>query len=236
VSGSGDRYNEFAKKHGAKKEVWDEDLKFKYQNKSLREYRASIYTLAYQEFPVTAFTSEAVYLQWCIQVSGMMPPSRGRDFKEYMRQRLAEAEEEEIPPNMEEGIEVGVVILTILKNAIRNIRDFDYQGNGEEGEDKLRPGEWLFAETAEDSRCGKELFIKYEGLKARVLHEVVNGSTETKLTRREVVKWLRAHGRCYGRDATVNRRRSAYVLPYDMVEKFEVFALRAMSNPFRAAD
>jgi hypothetical protein len=56
-----DRLNEFAKKHGARKELWDENLKFKYQNKSLREYTASIYGLPYQPFPVKAFTSQAVY-------------------------------------------------------------------------------------------------------------------------------------------------------------------------------
>jgi hypothetical protein len=65
-----DRLNEFAQKHGAKKEFYDEDLKFKYQNKSIREYTASIYGLPYRQFPATAFTSERIYLQWCVQVSG----------------------------------------------------------------------------------------------------------------------------------------------------------------------
>jgi hypothetical protein len=218
---SADRYNEFAQKHGAKKEVWDENLKFKYQNKSLREYRASIYDLPYQDFPVAAFTAEATYLQWCVQVAGMMPETRGKKFREFIRERLAEAEEEEIPPNMEEGAEVGVVILTILKNGIRNARNFDL----EQQQDELRPGEWLFLETAEDSKCGLEVYIKYEGLKARILDQVAMGATETRLPRREVVRWLKANGRYYGRDATVNRRRCAYVLPHDLVEKFEVFSL-----------
>src|SRR4051812_43447956 len=93
------KYNEFAKQHGAKKEFWDENLKFKYQNKSLREYTASIYGLKYQRFPEGAFTSEAKYLQWCVQVSGMIPLKRGREFVQYMRERLIDAEEEEIPPN-----------------------------------------------------------------------------------------------------------------------------------------
>ncbi len=53
------------------KEFYDEDLKFRYQNNQ-PEYSASIYGLPYQEFPVTAFTNEATYQQWCIQVAGMM--------------------------------------------------------------------------------------------------------------------------------------------------------------------
>ncbi len=118
-------YNEFAKTHGIKKEFWEEGLQFRYQNKSLREYSASVYGLPFQSFPVTAFTSEAVYLQWCIQVSGMMPLSRGKEFKQYMRDRLAEAVEEEIPPNTEEGIEVGIVVLRLLYNEIRRCRNFD---------------------------------------------------------------------------------------------------------------
>src|ERR1700733_5111656 len=101
MSDKTDRLNEFAKKHGAKKEVYDEDLKFKYQNKSIREYTASIYGLPYREFPATAFTSERIYLQWCVQVSGMMPDKRTTLFHQFIQDRLAEAEEEEIPPNME---------------------------------------------------------------------------------------------------------------------------------------
>jgi hypothetical protein len=41
MSDSTNKLNEFAKMHGAKKEFWDEDLKFKYQSKSLREYTAT---------------------------------------------------------------------------------------------------------------------------------------------------------------------------------------------------
>lgn len=221
-------YNEYAKTHGIKKEFWEEGLQFRYQNKSLREYSASIYGLAFQAFPVTAFTSEAVYLQWCIQVSGMMPLSRGKEFKQYMRDRLAEAVEEEIPPNTEEGIEVGIVVLRMLYNEIKRCRNFD-----EEQENvQLEPGEWIFLETVEEAR-GLEVFIKYEGLGAKIMHEVSVGNTETKLARKDVVKWMLAHGRYYNRMASVNRRRSAYVLPIDLVKNFEVFAPRSMSMPSR---
>jgi hypothetical protein len=79
------KYNEFAKKHGVKKELWDENLKFRYQNKSAREYTASIYGLPYREFPEEGFTSEPACLRWCIKISGMMPPDRGRGFKQFMR-------------------------------------------------------------------------------------------------------------------------------------------------------
>jgi hypothetical protein len=221
-----DRFNEYAQKHGAKKEVWEEDLKFKYQNKSMREYRASIYGLPYQEFPKDAFTSEPAYLRRCIAVSGMMPSDRGRGFKQFMRERLAEAEDEEIPPNMEEGVEVGVVVLTVLKNKIRNARNFDYS----QEEDELRPGEWLFLETAEDSKCGLEVYIKYEGLKGCILDYVALGQTETKLPRKDVVSWLLAHGRHHGKDASINRRRCAYVLPFSLVDGFEVFGLRSATR------
>jgi hypothetical protein len=217
-----DRYNEFAKQHGAKKEVWDENLKFRYHNKSLREYFASIYCLRYQRFSVTALTSEPAYLQWCVLVSGMMPPKRGKDFLQFMRERLIEAEEEEIPPNTEEGAEVGVVVLTILKDGIRNCRDFDQPQEN----DELGPGEWIFVETAEESKCGAEVYIKYEGLKAKLLDAIALGATETKLTRKEVTDWLLAHGRYYNRNTSINRRRCAYVLPFSLVESFEVYALR----------
>jgi hypothetical protein len=222
MSDSTNKLNEFAKMHGAKKEFWDEDLKFKYQSKSLREYTASVYGLPYQGFPVTAFTSEAIYLQWCIQISGMMPAKRNRDFVTFIRDRLADAEEEEIPPNMEEGAEVGEVVLTILKNKVRNARNFDEPQETSE----LLSSEWIFLETAEDSKCGLEVYIKYQGLKARVLDQIAMGTTETKLTRKEVVAWLRAHGRYHNKEATVNRWRCAYVLPYELVEGFQVFALR----------
>ena len=59
----------FAQKHGAKKEFYDEGHKVPLsRNKSKREYSASIYGLPYQEFPVTAFTNEATYQQWCIRI------------------------------------------------------------------------------------------------------------------------------------------------------------------------
>jgi hypothetical protein len=228
MSDKADRLNEFAKKHGAKKEIYDEDLKFKYQDKSMREYTASIYGLPYREFPATAFTSERIYLQWCVQVSGMMPNKRTTTFHQFIQDCLAEAEEEEIPPNLEEGVEVGVVVLTILKNKIRNCRNFDYPLK-EGFSDELGPGEWVFIETPEDSKCGQEVFIKYEGLKACILDQVSFGNTETKMARREVVAWLMAHGRHYGADASINRRRCAYVLPYSLVDGFEVFALRQSS-------
>jgi hypothetical protein len=221
-----DAYNEFAKKFGARKEIWDEDLKFRYQNKSMREYSASVYGLPYREFPVTAFTSQAVYLQWCLQVSGVMPDKRRSEFHKYMQERLSEAEEEAIPPNTEEGAEVGVVILTILKSKLTTARNFDLPGGEEDERDKLVPGEWIFVETAEDSQCGLEVYVKYEGLRACILDQVAMGCTETKLTRKEVVKWLRDHGRYYDRKTSINRRRSAYVLPYDLVKGFEIFALR----------
>jgi hypothetical protein len=146
-------------------------------------------------------------------------------FHQFIQDRLAEAEEEEIPPNMEEGVEVGVVVLTILKSKIRNCRNFDVPLK-EDFSDELEPGEWVFIETAEDSKCGLEVFIKYEGLKACIQDQVAFGNTETKMARREVVAWLMAHGRHYGKDATINRRRCAYVLPFSLVEGFEVFALR----------
>jgi hypothetical protein len=219
-----DSFNEYAKKHGARKEVWDEGLKLKYQNKSMREYSASIYGLPYQEFPLAAFTSEAAYLQWCVSVSGVMPDKRKTraEFHRYIQERLSEAEEEEIPPNTEEGVEVGVVVLTILKSKARIARNFDVP----QEHDQLLPGEWLFLETAEDSRCGLEVFIKYEGLRACIVDQIAVGNTETKLTRKEVVAWLRAHGRYYDRKASVNRRRCAYILPYALVENFEIFSLR----------
>jgi hypothetical protein len=146
-----------------------------------------------------------------------------------MQERLADAEEEEIPPNLEEGVEVGVVVLTILKNRLRNVRDFDF----EQEKDELEPGEWLFVETVSDSRCGKEVFIKYKGLKACILHEVANGNTETKIARKEVVAWLKAHGRYYNGSATINRLRCAYVLPYDFVDTYQVFALRRPSITYK---
>jgi hypothetical protein len=217
-----DPYNEFAKKHGARKEVWDEGLKLKYQNKSVREYTASIYGLPYQPFPPEAFTSEAVYLRWCALTAQMMPNKRGREFHQYMQEHLSEAEEEEIPPDTEEGVEVGVVFLTILKNKIRNVRNFDLP----QEEDELKPGEWVFLETSVESRVGLEVYIKFQGLMSRVLDQIAMGSTETKITRKEVVKWLRANGRWCSREASVNRWRCAYTLPYSLVESFEIFALR----------
>ena len=53
-------------------------------------------------------------------------PSRGREFKKFIVERLAEAVEEEIPPNTEEGIEVGIVVLTLLYNEIKRCRNFDF--------------------------------------------------------------------------------------------------------------
>jgi hypothetical protein len=228
MSDAATKLNELTKKHGAKKEFWDENLKFRYQKKSLSEFTASIFDLPYVEFPDAALTSEPKYLQWCSKMSrGVMPNVRGKKFIDYIRERLAEAEEEDIPPNMEEGIEAGVVILTLLKNAIRNCRDFDQP----QDELELKPGEWLFIETAEDSRCGEEVYIKLEGLMAKVSGQVAMGNTETKLTRKDVSKWLLVHGRQCGRTATVNRRRSAYVLPLGIVEIHEVFASRGSYGP-----
>jgi hypothetical protein len=159
----------------------------------------------------------------------MHQPDRGRGkFKPFIVERLAEATEEEIPPNTEEGIEVGVVVLTLLKNAIRNCRNFDLPGE----EDELQPGEWVFLETSAESKCGQEVYIKYEGLKAKIIDQIAMGATETKMTRKEVINWLRAHGRYYNREASVNRHRCAYVWPMELVEKFEVYSLRSPSMTY----
>jgi hypothetical protein len=220
-----DRYNDFAKEHGARKEVWDEALKFKFQSKSLHEFTASVYGMPFQEFPDAALTSEKIYHQWCAKVARIMPQDRSKkEFKQYMNERLLEAEKEEIPPNTEEGVEVGVVVLAILLNAIQNCRDFD-KPQDDLGQE-LRPGEWVFIETSEDSKCGQEVYIKYEGLKARVVHQMCDGGTETRLTRKQIVKWLMANGRYYDKTASVNRRRCAYVLPLELVESHEVFSFR----------
>lgn len=217
-------YNDFARKHGARKEVWDEGLTFRYQNKSMREYTASIYRLPYQPFPPVAFTSEAAYLQWCIQVSGVMPDKRKSraEFHQFIQERLGDAEEEDIPPNTEEGVEIGVVILTILKSKITNARNFDLP----QEEDMLRPGEWLFVETSAESRDGLEVYIRFQGLMGCIIDQVAMGNTETKITRKDVVAWLRAHGRYYNREASVNRWRCAYIVPWALVNGFELFSLR----------
>lgn len=223
MSDQDNKFNEFAKKHGAKKEVWDENLMFKYQNRSLREYTASIYGMPFLEFPEEAFTSEPVYLRWCIKVSGMMPPDRKGQFKQFMRERLIDAEEEDIPPDTEEGAEIRAIVLTILKKELNGrCRDFDQPQENQE----LEPGEWVFCETVMESKCGAELFIKYEGLKARITHFIALNSLEIRPNRREVTKWLRANGRYYDKKASVNRHRCAYVLPYEMVETHKVFDYR----------
>jgi hypothetical protein len=222
----GNDFNDFAKKHGARKEVWDEGLRLWYKSKSLREYRASVYGLPPQDFPVTGFTREANYLQWCLQVSGVMPDKRGQNFHQFMQRCLSEAEEEPIPPSTEEGIEVGVIILTVLKNNVGNSRDFDKPQPDDVGGDMLQPGEWLYTETVAESKCGKEVFIKYEGLRSKLMHLVAIGATETKITRKQATDWLQANGRYYDRESSPNRRRCAYVIPLELVEKFEVFAYR----------
>jgi hypothetical protein len=129
---------------------------------------------------------------------------------------------EEIPPNTEEGAEVAAVVLTILKNGIRNCRNFDYEQEIQE----LGPGEWIFVETAEESKCGQEVYIKYEGLKARIINQMGDGGTEMRFTRKQITKWLRETGRYYNVNASVNRRRCAYILPYNLVDKHQVFSYR----------
>jgi hypothetical protein len=140
-----------------------------------------------------------------------MPTARKGSFQQFIQDRLAEAEEVEIPPDMEEGSEVGAVILNIIKNHIHNCRDFDYRpapdsGNGNElmpdevtedddddpeDSSELYPGEWLFVETVPESTCGKEVFIKLNGLMSFVTSENANGNTEYKMTRKEVSDWLK---------------------------------------------
>jgi hypothetical protein len=221
-----DRINEFMREHGAKREFYDEGLKFRYKNKDLHEFTASIYGLDYREFPPKALISEPAYLQWCAQISNMIPTKRGKDFLQYIRDRLTEAEEEEIPPNMEEGAEVENLLLCILKNQMWNARNFDKEQENQE----LISGEWMFMETADDSKCGLEVYIKLNGFMAGVTYQKANGNTETKLTRKEVVAWLRAHGRCLNREATVNRRRSAYVLPYEFLKNASIFSMKQYFN------
>src|SRR6516225_3984886 len=86
-----DRGNEFMKEHGAKREFWDENLKFKYYKKTFREYWGSVYGLTHQPFPDAALTCEPKYQQWCVGISGYMPVDRGKNFKTFIRERLAEA-------------------------------------------------------------------------------------------------------------------------------------------------
>ena len=96
-----------------------------------------------------------------------------------------------------------------------------------------RTGEWISLETAEDSRCGLEVFIKYEGLNGKICPSSCDGSHGNEVATKgsgEVVVGPRT---ILNRTASVNRRRSAYVLPFELVDKFEVFPLRSMSMPVR---
>jgi hypothetical protein len=91
---------------------------------------------------------------------------------------------------------------------------------------ELNVGEWIFLETVSGV---KEVFIKFEGLMARILDAIAIGSAETKITRKDLGAWLEANGRHYNKHASPNRHRCAYVLPLELVEKYEKFRLREPS-------
>ena len=98
------------------------------------------------------------------------------------------------------------MILNIVKNYTHNCRDFDIKGDDPEAsdaDDKLFSGEWIFVETIEGSKCGKEVFIRVRGLMAKITWENANGNTPSKITQKEVTDWLKGHGRYY-REASVS--------------------------------
>jgi hypothetical protein len=223
-------FNDFAKKHGAKKEVWDEDLKFQYQLKSMREYSASIFGSQYLEFPVSAFTSEAVYLQWCVGVSGVMPNKRGREFHKYIQERLEQAVEEEIPPGLEEGAIIKETILSRIrfklyggvhdekeakeKGLTRSLKDAD----DPEQLKHLSDREYMWVETREDTGFGeKAVFLRIEPLMDGITELTRNGLMEEKLSRKSIVKWLKVNGKHYNRESSPNRVKSVYALPLSFV-------------------
>jgi hypothetical protein len=235
-------FNEFAKKHGARKEVWDEDLKFKYMNKSLREYIASIYGLAYQKFPIAAFTNESVYLQWCMQLSGMMPDKRKSEFHRYMQERVAEATEAEILPGLEEGAIIKQTVLHHVRSqlgievdadperakaileakkteagkAVRTIgvRDLDDPKQPKD----IGYREPMFLETRDDTGFGeKAVFIRIDPLMDWITERARHGLTEAKIDRDTVCNWLAKNGKHYPRNASPARLQSVYALRLSFV-------------------
>jgi hypothetical protein len=66
--------------------------RFKWNGKTLM---CSVYGLPFKEFPVKACTNQKSYLDWCIQVSGMMPHLRSyKDFQELISNFMGKASEE----------------------------------------------------------------------------------------------------------------------------------------------
>jgi len=226
------KFNDFAQKHGAKKEVWDENLQFRYQNKTMREYSASIFGLPYEDYPLAGFTSETVYLQWCARIAGVMPERRKNKFHEYMQERLSEAEEIEILPGLERGAIIKEEVSAYVQNLLLLIDDADTNKHGvkvkrgshvadfdEPTQDKGSTKRYdLFLETRADTGFGERaVFIRIKPLMHWITERNRNGITEAKLERDAICKWLEMNGKHYPRNATVNRLQSAYALRLSFV-------------------
>jgi hypothetical protein len=147
-----------------------------------------------------------------------------------MQERLSEAEEEEIPPGLEEGAVIKETILYHIRahlyGTVADEKEAKEKGLTRAVKDADKPEqlkvmgdrEYMWVETRDDTGFGeKAVFLRIESLMAWITERTRNGYMEIKLERKVIVNWLKANGKHYNRDSTPNRLKSVYALPLSFV-------------------
>jgi hypothetical protein len=213
---SAEKYNEFLAKNGGSILNADENLMLFYEDKKERIYWASVYDKEARKVPKGFFTSQSVYRDFCVAVSGMMPKKRsGEKFDDYIRERLIEASVKETLPGLEEGVVAGQAVLSVIRGFYRKACDYD---EPERNVPEVYRGDPYFVETRPEGPGYKEIFVRVNNLMVGITNEKSTGQLERNITRDEVVEWLLINGRTpYPATGVSPRRlRSTYPIPHHL--------------------
>jgi hypothetical protein len=142
-----------------------------------------------------------------------VPRYRSREkFDEYIAARLAAATVKEILPGMEEGVVVGHAIFSVVGHFHKRAADYD---RDDKVMNVVSKGDPVFFETLDGGPGYKEMFFRVNYLMDGITTLQANCQFERKINREEVCEWLVQNGRGpYSRDASPNRVRSTYPVPY----------------------
>jgi hypothetical protein len=173
----------------------------------------SVYGCEFTRMPDSTRVLERAYRVWCSKTPAAMMPQKKGDFDTFIRSRMLAAEIRETAAGTESGVEVEEAIEHVLNYTRKGIHDLDEEGVG-----VWTRGYVCWIETLPGSDNGKELIVRIHELIDRITDLWKGSMAHSKITREDVADVLKKYGRqVSGRNGSVNRLRSAYALPLQIL-------------------
>ena len=209
-----DGYNKFVKDNGGPTLDMAEDLILQKEFKGTETvWWGSVYGCPFMRMPDSTRVLERAYRIWCSKTPAARMPAKKGDFDNYIRTRMLEAEVREPSAGTEWGVEVEAAIENVLFYTRSSIHDLDEEGVGVWTKALI-----FWVETIPGSGKGKELIVRINELIERISDAWKGSISQGKITRDDVADLLKRYGRQVSdRTGSVNRLRSAYALPIEIL-------------------